>query len=93
MNAESPFTSQFTQNSMNAASNSAKFPVDVVLDDDALRVLIEDLKILLTEELWKQARKDCAVRSQILNSLAEAIIILPTVALEHSNDPSDPLDS
>jgi len=34
MNAESPFTSQFTQNSMNAASNSAKFPVDVVLDDD-----------------------------------------------------------
>ena len=64
--------------------------IDTVLDDDALRVMVEDLKLLLTEELWKQVRKDCAVRSQILNSLAEAIIILTKVALEHSHDPSAP---
>ena len=64
--------------------------LDVVLEDDALRVLIEDLKLLLTEELWKQVRKDCAVRSQILNVLIEAIIILTKVALEHNSNPSAP---
>ena len=84
---ERPFIRNFLQDRRLTSWDSL---IDVVLDDDALRVLIEDLKILLTDELWKQVRKDCAVRSQILNSLAEAIIILSKIALEHINDPSDP---
>ena len=84
---EQPYIKKFLQDRRLTSWDSL---IDVVLDNDVLRMVIDDLKILLTEELWKQARKECAVRSQILNSLAEAIIVLPGIALEYNNDRSNP---